>query len=224
MSRRPEEIRREIEMTRGQLAQNLEAIGDKVSPKHVLEEVADKVSPRRILNRQTEKMKDSLSSVGDSVLGRASDATNGVRGAVGSAKGTARGATDTARGALNGAGGTASDAADSARQGVSSIGDRVRSVSSSATDQLRAAPDTNPMATALVAFGAGLLVGLALPPTQKEREAAGMVHDKVVEPVKQQAVQAGKSVAGELQPAAELERPVVHIRERNSGVEVKRVG
>lgn len=212
MSRRPEEIRREIEMTRGQLAQNLEAIGDKVSPKHVLEEVADKVSPRRILNRQTEKMKDSLSSVGDSVLGRAADTANGVRSTVGSA-------TGSARGALNGVGGTASEAADGARQGVSSIGDRVRSVSSSATDQLKAAPDSNPMATALVAFGAGLLVGLALPPTQKEREAAGTVHDKVVEPVKQQAVQAGKSVAGELQPATEakvqrVKRTATTARER----------
>ena len=53
MSRSPDEIRREIEMTRGQLAQNLEAIGDKVSPKHVVEQISDKVSPRRILNRQT---------------------------------------------------------------------------------------------------------------------------------------------------------------------------
>ena len=59
------------------------------------------------------------------------------------------------------------------------------------------------MATALVAFGAGLLVGLALPPSDKEREAAGTIHDSVVEPVKQQAVQAGKAVAGELQPAAQ---------------------
>jgi hypothetical protein len=79
----------------------------------------------------------------------------------------------------------------------------VRSVSSSAGDQLRTAPDSNPMATALVAFGAGLLVGLALPPTEKEREAAGTVRAKVVEPVKQQAIEAGKTVAGELQPAAE---------------------
>jgi hypothetical protein len=207
MSRSPDEIRREIEMTRGQLAQNLEAIGDKVSPKHVLEEVVDKVSPRRILNRQTEKVKGSLSSVGDTVLGRASDTANGVRGAVDTAKGSARGAVDTAkgsaRGALNGVSGTAAEAADGAREGVSSISDRVRSVSSTATDQLRAAPESNPMATALVAFGAGLLVGLALPPTEKEQQAAGAVHDKVVEPVKQQAVQAGKSVAGELQPAAE---------------------
>ena len=53
MSRNPDQIRREIEMTRGQLAQNLEAIGDKVSPKHVVEQISDKVSPRRILERQT---------------------------------------------------------------------------------------------------------------------------------------------------------------------------
>src|SRR5215213_9768529 len=107
MSRNPDEIRREIEMTRGQLAQNLEAIGDKVSPKHVLEEVADKVSPRRILNRQTEKVKESLSNVGDTVLGRAHDTANGVRSTVG-------GASGSARGAVNGAAGSASGIADSA--------------------------------------------------------------------------------------------------------------
>lgn len=59
------------------------------------------------------------------------------------------------------------------------------------------------MATALVAFGAGLVVGLALPPTDKERNAAGTLRQKVVKPLKQQAAQTGKAVAGELQPAAQ---------------------
>lgn len=200
MSRKPEEIRREIETTRGQLAQNLEAIGDKVSPKHVVEQISDKVSPRRILNRQTEKMKDSLSSVGDSVLGRASDTANGVRNGIGGVAGSARGAVN---GAGNGVAGGASGVASGARDQVQSLTERVRSVTGSASDQLHSAPDSNPMATALVALGAGLLVGLALPPSRKERQAAGTIHDSVVEPVKKQAVRAGKAVAGELQPAAQ---------------------
>jgi hypothetical protein len=99
-------------------------------------------------------------------------------------------------------GGTASSARQGAANQVQSLSDRVRSVSTSASDQLKAAPDTNPMASALVAFGAGLVVGLALPPTRSERQAAGMVRDQVVEPVKQQALQAGKAVAGDLQPTA----------------------
>jgi hypothetical protein len=200
MSRKPEEIRREIETTRGQLAQNLEAIGDKVSPKHVVEQISDKVSPRRILNRQTEKVKDSLSNVGDSVLGRVSDTANGVRSGIG---GAARSAANGAGNGVSGVTDTASDVVSGARGQVVSLGERVRSVTGSASGQLRAAPDANPMATALFAFGAGLLVGLALPPSEKERQAAATVHDTVVEPVKQQAVQAGKAVAGELQPAAQ---------------------
>jgi len=192
MSRKPDEIRRDIEQTRGQLAQNLEAIGDKVSPKHVVEQISDKVSPRRILERQTEKVKDSLSSVGDSVLGRTSEASNGARNALG-------GAASRASNGASGVAGTAS----SARQQAQSLTERVRSATGTASDQLRTAPESNPMAAALVAFGAGLLVGLALPPSEKEREAAVTIHDAVVEPVKVQAVQAGKAVAGELQPAAQ---------------------
>jgi hypothetical protein len=188
MSRNADQIRQEIESSRGQLAQNLEAIGDKVSPKHVVESISDKVNPRRILNRQTEKVKDGLSSVGDSVLGRASGAANGVRSSIGGAAGSASG--------------TASSVRDGAVDQVQSLGERMRSVSSSASGQLRSAPDSNPMASALVAFGAGLVVGLALPPSRTERQAAATVRAQVVEPVKQQAVSAGRAVAGELQPAA----------------------
>lgn len=200
MSRNAEEIRREIELTRGQLAQNLEAIGDRVSPKHVVEQISEKVNPRRILGRQTEKMKDSLASVGDTVLGRAGDAVDGVRNGVG-------GAADSARGAISGAADSASDTAsgtvNGVRQQASSLTDRVRSASTTAGDQLRAAPESNPLATAFIAFGAGLVAGLALPPSAKEREVAGRVREQAVEPLKQRAVDAGKAVAGELQPAAQ---------------------
>src|SRR4051812_45010448 len=190
MSRNADQIRQEIEATRGQLAQNLEAIGDKVSPKHVGESIPERVSPRRILNRQTEKVKDGLSSVGDSVMGRASSAANTVGGSVRGVAGTTSASVSSAR-------------QDAANQ-VQSLSERVRSVSTSAGDQLKAAPDANPMASALVAFGAGLVVGLALPPTRPERQAASTVRDQVVEPVKQQALQAGKAVTGELQPTAKV--------------------
>jgi hypothetical protein len=203
MSRNADQIRREIEQTRGQLAQNLEAIGDRVSPKHVVEQISDKVNPRKILNRQTEKVKEGLSNVGDSVMGRATDAVDGVKGTLSGVAGSAGGVARSAGGIVSGAGDKASSAGDGARQQALSLSERVRSVSTSATGQLRSAPDNNPMATALLAFGAGLVVGLALPPSDKERQAASTVHDQVVEPIKQQAVRAGKAVTGELQPAAQ---------------------
>ena len=80
--------------------------------------------------------------------------------------------------------------------------ERSRSLSTDVAAQVRSAPETSPMATALLAFGAGLVVGLALPPTDKERQAAGMLREQVVEPAKDHAAEAGKAVAAELQPAA----------------------
>ena len=195
MSRSPEQIRREIEQTRAQLAQNLEAIGDRVSPEHVKEQVAekvseitDKVNPRRIVERQTAKLKDSLSSATDSALGRA------------------RGAAGDVRGTLKGVSGTASQAASTAGGGVlqhaQGLKERGRSVSTDVVGQIRSAPQDNPVASALVVFATGLVVGLALPPSDKERQAADRVRGQVVEPLKGQAVRAGKAVAEELQPAA----------------------
>lgn len=176
MNRNAEEIRREIERTRGELAQNLEAISDRMSPKHVKEqvsekvgEITDKVNPRHLLKRQVQKVKEGLSNTGGSISPRA--------------------------GAAPGAGGRVS-------QQARSLGRRGQSVTADVVDQVRSAPHTNPMATALVAFGAGLVVGLALPPSEKERQAAGTLAARVVEPVKDHAVQAGKTVAEDLQPAA----------------------
>ena len=168
MSRNADQIRREIEQTRAQLAQNLEAIGDRVSPKHVKEQIAekasemtDKVNPRRILDRQTSKLKDSLSSGSDSIVGRAT-------GAVGDVRGTVRGVTGSASQ-------TASAAGSGVRQQAQSLKERGRSLSSDVVGQVRSAPHDSPMATALVVFGAGLIVGLARPPSAKERRAADVV-------------------------------------------------
>lgn len=198
MSKTAEQIRLEIEQSRGALAQNLEAIGERVSPKHLKEqvsdkvgEITDKVSPRRILGRQADKLKDGLSGVGDTVSGRAAEAMGSARGALGGTNG-------------------ASQAASGAGRQAQTLTERVREASTSATGRLRAGPDANPMATALVAFGAGLVAGLALPPSNKERHTAAAVHDQVVEPLKQQAVLAGKAVADELQPAAQAK--VKHVK------------
>ena len=215
MSKNPDQIRREIEQTRAQLAQNLEAIGDRVSPKHVKEqlaekasEITDKVNPRRVLGRQTAKLKDSLSSASDSITGRASGAVGDVGGAL---KGVTARASQTASGAGGGV-----------RQQAQSLKERGMAVSTDVVGQVRSAPYDSPMATALVVFGAGLVVGLALPPSQKERQAADMVRGQVVEPLKGKAVQAGKDVAGELQPAAQAKAERVKRTATGAAERVKR--
>lgn len=57
----PDQIRADIERTRHELASDVDA-------------VADKVTPSKIAGRQTDKVKNAFSSVSDRVMGAASDA------------------------------------------------------------------------------------------------------------------------------------------------------
>ena len=71
MEEREEQLKGEIHELQGQLAETLETLGEKASPKQLKEDakakvrdkvddVADKVSPPRIVRRQVEKVKDKL--------------------------------------------------------------------------------------------------------------------------------------------------------------------
>ncbi|WP_420369571.1 DUF3618 domain-containing protein [Curtobacterium sp. L1-20] len=73
----PDEIRADIERTRGTLGSDVDAL-------------ADKVSPSSIAHRQTEKVKTRFQGVRDSVMGAADSARS-------SASGSASGATDQAK-------------------------------------------------------------------------------------------------------------------------------
>src|SRR4051794_41986204 len=69
-----EELRREIEATRGDLGTTIDAIGDRVSP-------------GRIVERRTNRMRGGIRSVRESVMGRASSATGAVTGTASGAAG-----------------------------------------------------------------------------------------------------------------------------------------
>jgi cell division septum initiation protein DivIVA len=73
----PDEIRADIERTRGELGSDVDAL-------------ADKVSPSQIAHRQTEKVKSRFQGVRDSVMGAADSARS-------SASGSASGASDQAK-------------------------------------------------------------------------------------------------------------------------------
>jgi ElaB/YqjD/DUF883 family membrane-anchored ribosome-binding protein/vacuolar-type H+-ATPase subunit H len=68
MSQSAEEIRAEIESTRRELGQDVDAL-------------ADKVSPSKIVDRQKNKLRGALSSVKDRVMGAADDTATSVRDA-----------------------------------------------------------------------------------------------------------------------------------------------
>ncbi|HEY5882308.1 MAG TPA: DUF3618 domain-containing protein [Nakamurella sp.] len=73
MSNDPEQIRREIARTRGDLSENVNALGDKVNP-------------GSIARRQVGRVRGAAVSVKDALLGSDSDATdNGAMGTVGDA-------------------------------------------------------------------------------------------------------------------------------------------
>lgn len=77
----PDEIRAEIERTRGELGSDVDAL-------------ADKVSPSAIAHRQTEKVKTRFQNARESVMGAADSARSSVSG-------SASGATDSAKDAAH---------------------------------------------------------------------------------------------------------------------------
>lgn len=89
MSNNPDEIRADIEATRRELGQDVDAL-------------ADKVTPTKIMDRQVGKVKSAVGSVKDRVMGATSGAKERVMGATSDAKeGLAEAphrAADTAKG------------------------------------------------------------------------------------------------------------------------------
>ena|ERR1700712_2629997 len=83
MSDDPNEIRANIEATRYELSNNVDAL-------------ADKVTPAKIAERQTEKVKGAFRGARDRVMGAASDASDNASSAVGSAGDTVSDAAHTA--------------------------------------------------------------------------------------------------------------------------------
>ena len=203
MGTRAEELTRDIERVRGDLGSTLEAIGDRVAPKKVaarakakatdkVEDLRERVSPKRVLERRTEDLRTRVRRVQASVTGRSDDMASGDSRA-------SRG-TKAARG--------------QARQ----VSQRTGRAASSVAEQAKSAPEAikttaqgRPVAAALVAFGAGVLIARLMPPTERERQAAARLKEKL-EPVKQQAVEVGKSMAGELQQSAQ--ESVEQVKER----------
>jgi DNA-binding protein len=101
MAQSPEELRLDIERTRANLGETLEAIGDRVSP-------------GRIVERRTQRVRNRLSSMKVAVMGSAQNASGAVSGGAASAAGAAQ---STAQGAL-GAAGIAVDQVREAPQAV----------------------------------------------------------------------------------------------------------
>lgn len=207
MSRNPEDIRREVDRARGELGATLEAIGNRVSPKLAkerakervterMEEISDRVNPKRIVSRRTARVRSGIRDVRESVMGAAQDLEP-------------------------------SRAADSVRGGAQRLSRRASQATGALSEQASAAPEMvrssaqgNPLLAGLVAFGGGLILASALPPSDAEKQAAQRALEKL-EPLKEQAVSAGRSMADELQQSAQSRAERVKERATSGAQRVK---
>ena len=170
----PDEIRQEIEATRANLSQDVNAL-------------TDRAKPANVARRQVDKVRDAAGGLKDKVMGGSSGDSSGDSG--GSSFSSAKGSvTDSVSGAKGAVQGTASALSDRA---------------SSAPSQLRSQTQGNPLAAGLIAFGVGWLVSSLLPASQVEQQAAQKVKDNAA-PVTGALSDAAKEAAQNLkQPAQE---------------------
>ena len=155
MGQSAEELRREIEQTRGNLSGTVDAIGDRVSP-------------GRIVERKTNKAREGLRSVKETLMGSASSAGTAVSDATASMAGTAGQATDRLREAPS----SLKDAATTKAQGA-------------------------PLATGLVAFGAGVLAAALFKGSETEGRVAQAAMG-AAQPIKEAATEVGQQLAAGL--------------------------
>jgi hypothetical protein len=177
MSTDPEQLRNEIEQTRTDLSNDVDALGDKVSPTH-------------IARRQTDRVRRSFSSVKDKVMGTSETAAHSTTGAAASVADSARGAVGSAAEGVSSAASSVRDRAEGNPLAVGlvafGVGLVVASLLPSSQTEQRTASRVQDAAAPLV---------------DDVKEAAGTVADHLKDPAQESAhaVQdAAKQAAGSL--------------------------
>jgi hypothetical protein len=174
MGKDPDQLRREIDQTRLELGQDVDALNEKVNP-------------ARIVGRRTDRARTRLTRVRDRVMGSASDATTSTQTRL----------SDTG----SKVGDTVSTATDKMSETASQAGDMVSSTASTVADTTREVPgmvrqrtEGNPLAAGLIAFGAGWLISSLLPATEAEKRATQAAAEKA-EPLKESVSQEAREAA-----------------------------
>ncbi|MFJ3312956.1 DUF3618 domain-containing protein [Micrococcus endophyticus] len=182
-SNNPDEIRAEIERTRYELGQDVDAL-------------AEKVSPTKAVSRQTNRMKDGLLSVKENIMGSPED--HGRQPSMGD---RAHAAADDARSSMHGAADQARDAMGHAGDRVSGWADDAQHAVQQAPAQLRGRTAGNPLAAGLIAFGAGLLASSLIPASRVEQRAAEGLKEQAA-PLVDEAKQVAQQLREDIEPAA----------------------
>ena len=178
-SNNPDEIRAEIERTRHQLGQDVDAL-------------AEKVSPTKAVSRQTDRVRDGFISVKENIMGTPEH----HRGPSG---------TDKAKHAAQDAAGQARDYMDQAGDRVSEWADDAQHAVQQAPAQLRGRTAGNPLAAGLIALGAGWLIGSLIPSSDAEQQAARRAQDEAapfLDKAKEKATQVAQEIREQVEPEA----------------------
>lgn len=184
------EVRNEIARSRRQLFETAEAFEQRLGERK--EEIVDRVSPSRVWQRKTAGVRRRLDEVSTSISGMTARRENPMAGNGSKVRGQAQEISGRASSAVSNMG-------DQARTGPPALAERT---------------GRNPFAAGLMAIGAGFLAASLLPPTEREREAAQRLRTEL-EPLKRQASDVGRQMAGELRPLAE--GSVEQLKERAAG-------
>jgi hypothetical protein len=139
--------------------------------------LTEKVTPGRVVGRQVQRTRSAVTSLKERVMGSDTDS-----------------------------GGTAGLSSTALSSAVSQTASNVAGTASSAPAAVRQRTEGNPLAAALIAFGAGWLASSILPASQPEQQLAGQVKDKAsdaAQPVVEQAKQTGQEMVGNLHEPAQ---------------------
>jgi gas vesicle protein len=174
----PDRIRAEIEQTRAEMSETVDALGYKADVKsRAKESLQDKRdSAKESIVGATQSVKDKIVGAGETVGDRVSSAGGSVSDRVSSA------------------GGTVSDATPDAQQ-VKQQARRAVGVAQS-----------NPLGLAIGSVAVGFVAGMLIPSTRVEDEKLGPVSDDVIDRAKQtgqEALEHGKQVAQEAAQSAQ---------------------
>jgi ElaB/YqjD/DUF883 family membrane-anchored ribosome-binding protein len=224
LDRRTRKIRNEIEETRGELSETVDAIQERLKPRNLAASAAE-----RVKTATTERVRD----MADTASETAQQAMEYTREATNAAVDTARqnpiplalliaGAgwwlanrsrkSSSARyrgqpyyeyegydeGTARGLTDRASEAVARTREYASDTADSVRRIARRRQNQLQRIMNENPVLVGGAALLLGAAVGLAVPETEKENELMGEARDNVVE----RARDVARDAANEVQDAA----------------------
>jgi hypothetical protein len=156
-----------------------------------LDALGDRVSPRQIARRRKDAARARVTRVRTAVMGSAQETGSAAAGKARHAKVTVQE--------------SASEAADKVRE---------------APEMIQQQAQGNPLAAGLVAFGAGMLLATLFPPTEAEQRAASAVQERA-EPLKDQALGAGREMKDHLQQSAQESAQQVKETAKGAAQEVK---